>query len=120
MTLYVDNAYIEASVPNGSRTVTSKWCHLMSDLPGAQGTRELIAFAVSIGLRPSWIQKKGTPLEHFDLTTGVRWKAVRAGAVEIGYGHEGAALTQAKRTGAVFDLDAVRRGLAPAGEGREQ
>lgn len=103
MTVYIDDAHIPASVQNGARTHTSKWCHLMADT-----TDELVAFAVSIGLRPSWIQYRGTPKEHFDVTSGKRWQAVRNGAVEIHYGREGVALMRAKRDGVPFDLAAFR------------
>ena len=32
MTIYVDNLNLRASVKNGARTHTSRWCHLMSDV----------------------------------------------------------------------------------------
>ncbi|HKD75458.1 MAG TPA: DUF4031 domain-containing protein [Ktedonobacterales bacterium] len=41
--------------------------HLLSDIPGASGTTELLAFARSIGGRDAWIQGPGTYREHFDL-----------------------------------------------------
>lgn len=108
MTIYIDDALIPATVPNGSRSVTSKWSHLMSDLPGDEGTRELIAFARRLGMRPAWIQYRGTAKEHFDLTEGKRWQAIRLGAIQITYGHEGAALLAARRDGTAFDLQALR------------
>lgn len=40
-----------------------EFVHLVAD-----SHDELVAFAVSVGCRPSWIQKEGTPYEHFDLT----------------------------------------------------
>lgn len=58
-------------------------CHLWSDTPGERGTRELIEFAVAIGLRAAWIQKPGTDYEHFDLLASTRERAVRAGAIEV-------------------------------------
>ena len=77
MAVYVDNADILASVPNGNRVRTSHWCHMMADtLP------ELLAFAARIGLRRSWLQVKKSGV-HFDLTAGKRRQAVAAGAVEI-------------------------------------
>jgi preprotein translocase subunit YajC len=53
---------------------------------------ELHEFAAEIGLRRSWFQRGkrlGRPTEHdpagdhYDVTEGKRWAAVRAGAVEI-------------------------------------
>ena len=41
--------------------------HLVSDLPGEAGTAELVAFARGIGMRATWLQKAGTPHEHFDV-----------------------------------------------------
>ncbi len=41
--------------------------HLLSDLPGAAGTAELLAFARAIGGRDAWIQGAGTYREHFDI-----------------------------------------------------
>ena len=77
MAVYVDNADILASVPNGNRVHTSHWCHMMADtLP------ELLTFAARIGLRRSWLQVKKSGV-HFDLTAGKRRQAVAAGAVEI-------------------------------------
>lgn len=108
VTIYVDDALIPATVPNGSRSVTSKWSHLMCDITGPAGTRELISFAVRLGMRPAWIQYRGTAKEHFDLTEGKRWQAIRMGAVQISYGREGAALLAARRDGVPFDLEALR------------
>ena len=57
--------------------------HLESDQIGPEGRAELMAFARSIGLRPEWIQKAGTPDEHFDIFKGKLAAARRAGAVEV-------------------------------------
>ena len=77
MSVYVDNANIQASVQNGNRVHTSQWCHMMADtLP------ELLAFALRIGLRREWLQNKRSGV-HFDLTAGRRRQAVAAGAIEI-------------------------------------
>lgn len=59
-------------------------CHMMSTLAGEDGRRELVAFAATIGLRPGWIQRAGTELEHFDLTASRRAAAVDRGAREVG------------------------------------
>lgn len=91
MTVYVDDANIQASVQNGSRTHTSKWCHLIADTED-----ELHEFAARLGMRRSWFQQpKGIgslPLKpesrkaqnwHYDLTAPKRAMAVRLGAVEV-------------------------------------
>lgn len=78
MTVYVDDAYIQATVPNGRARHTSRWCHLTADT-----TEELVAFARRIGLRPTWIQYPGTWKEHFDVSEPKRRAAVAAGAVEV-------------------------------------
>jgi hypothetical protein len=80
MTIYVDDAFIQASVPHLGRMVTSQWCHMLSDTT----REELIAFAVSIGLRKSWLQDKPSGV-HFDVTEGKRRLAVVRGAIEISY-----------------------------------
>ena len=54
-----------------------KGCHLFADTDD-----ELVAFAVKIGLRREWLQQNRRR-NHFDLTEGMRKKAVVAGAVEI-------------------------------------
>lgn len=56
-------------------------CHLMAD-----SSVELLAMADSIGVQRKWIQKAGTPEEHFDICKSKRVLAVRAGAIEIGPG----------------------------------
>lgn len=82
MTVYVDNAGIEATVPNGSISHTSQWCHLTADTKD-----ELHAFAVGkLKLRRSYFQDKPRGLWHYDLTEGKRRQAVRLGAVETTYG----------------------------------
>jgi len=50
-------------------------CHLIAD-----SQEELLAMAKKIGLNPNWIQKKGQPEEHFDLTKRKREEALSAGA----------------------------------------
>lgn len=90
MTIYVDNMFIEATVGR----ITSKWCHLFSDL---NDTTELHAFAASIGLRRSWFQTKAGQEwgDHYDVTLGKRAAAVRRGAEEIGW-HEAAEIWAGK------------------------
>lgn len=98
MTVYVDDARIPARVGR----LEGRWSHLTAD------TREqLDAFAARLGLRPAWIQKAGTPLEHYDVTESKRQLAIRLGAVQI-TAREAGHQVVAKRDGHPFDLTAVR------------
>ena len=56
----------------------SESCHMIADT-----REELMEMAKRIGLKPSWIQKRGLPDEHFDLTRSKATLAVEAGAHEI-------------------------------------
>jgi hypothetical protein len=79
MTIYVDTAMIQASVPNGPRTHTSYWCHLMSDQLDPE---ELHLFAESIGMKRAWFQHSRSSVhDHYDVNLAKRRLAVRAGAV---------------------------------------
>lgn len=40
--------------------------HVLSDIPGPEGSKELRAFVVRYGLRPEWVQYAGTYREHHD------------------------------------------------------
>lgn len=71
--------------------------HCASTLPGEAGTQELLDFARRIGLRAEWIQKPGTPGEHFDLFDGRIGAAARAGAEEIAPREFVRVVVQAKR-----------------------
>ena len=51
-------------------------CHLVAD-----SVEELHAFAREIGLRAEWFQLGGMP--HYDLTAGMRAKAIKCGAQQI-------------------------------------
>jgi hypothetical protein len=53
-------------------------CHMIADTHA-----ELMAMAARLGLDPSWLQKAGTPREHFDLAASKRRLAVHDGAQEI-------------------------------------
>ena len=94
MTIYVDNLNLRAAVKNGSKTHTSRWCHLMTDSSDA----ELVAFAKRIGLKPQWLQDPGTFTSHFDVTETKRRAAVEAGAIEISWRDLGA-LLECRRMG---------------------
>lgn len=78
MSVFVDRAFIPASVPHRGRTVTSLWCHMAADT-----REELDEMADRIGLRRSWIQHPGTWKEHYDVTEPRRKSAVREGAIEV-------------------------------------
>ncbi len=93
MTVYVDDMQLAKVVG----PVDGVWSHLLSDLPGDDGRRELLAFADRLGLEARWIQKAGTATEHFDVTEPTRQRALALGAVPIRYGREVAAITMAKR-----------------------
>jgi len=54
----------------------SQGCHLAAD-----SIEELHEFAGRLGLMSSWFQSGSMP--HYDLTIGMRVKAVKLGAVEI-------------------------------------
>jgi Protein of unknown function (DUF4031) len=79
MTVWVDDAFIEASVPNGKVTHTSRWCHLVAD-----DLEELHDYARALGLKRSYFQDHPRH-PHYDVTEGKRRQAVRLGAVEIGW-----------------------------------
>ena len=51
-------------------------CHLIADT-----VEELHEFAAQLGLHRSWFQDHNIP--HYDLTTGMRQKAIRLGAVNV-------------------------------------
>lgn len=57
--------------------------HMMSDIPGEEGTRELLAFALRIGLKEEWIQHRGGSGEHFDLFDGAIGRAGKKGAIQL-------------------------------------
>lgn len=75
MMIYVDN--LMNCIKNNNWRY-SQSCHMIAD-----NTEELLRFAKSIGLKPQWIQFKGTYKEHFDLNTSKREKAIAAGAQSI-------------------------------------
>lgn len=51
-------------------------CHLVAD-----SVKELHEFARRLGLRHSWFQSRSLP--HYDLTIGMRFKAIKLGAIEV-------------------------------------
>jgi hypothetical protein len=71
-------AYVDALQPHEWRGRTVLWCHLIAD-----SLQELHAFAEAIGCKRSWFQN-AVSCPHYDLQSGLREKAVRAGALELG------------------------------------
>lgn len=53
-------------------------CHMKADT-----TEELLIMADKIGVARKWIQKLGTPHEHFDICLTMKKKAIQLGAVEV-------------------------------------
>ena len=74
MTIYVD--------PLMSFLRNKKWNHNKSCRLVADTLEELHSFAASTGMNMLWFQV-GSSFPHYDLTEGMRSKAVKAGAVEI-------------------------------------
>lgn len=70
MAVYVD----DMAAPFGRMVM----CHMLAD-----STEELLAMADRIGVARRWLQKAGTPREHFDIAKSKRVLAVAAGAREI-------------------------------------
>src|SRR5258708_25147305 len=69
-----------AEVRNGNTVHRSRWSHLTADT-----VEELHEFAVrKLGLKRSWFQDGRHP--HYDLTEGMRYKALRLGAQPVEYG----------------------------------
>jgi hypothetical protein len=98
MTVYVDDMRRVATV--GS--VRGTWSHLVAD-----SHPELMDMAARLGLDPRWIQHEGTVREHFDVTERHRARAVAAGAVEISYLQDLAAVIQRKRAAQPSAIDAA-------------
>ncbi len=59
-------------------------CHMIAD-----GSEELHAMALSIGVPRRWCQSEGTWKEHYDVCLAKRALAVDAGAVEIAWKEAG-------------------------------
>lgn len=87
MSTYVD----DMRAPYGRMVM----CHMLAD-----STEELLAMADRIGIARRWIQKEGTPLEHFDISLGKRALAVTHGAISISR-REAGKLTLARARGAL-------------------
>lgn len=68
--IYVDNERIQWR--------GKLWCHLVAD-----SLDELHAFAAELGLKRAWFQGKAS-YPHYDVTTGVRERALAMGAIAAG------------------------------------
>jgi hypothetical protein len=55
-----------------------KLCHMLADT-----SDELVAMADRIGVARRWIQKPGTPDEHFDIALSKRALAIQHGALLV-------------------------------------
>ena len=53
-------------------------CHMIADT-----SDELHEMANRIGLKAKWLQKAGTPSEHYDVCKQMRTRAIKLGAQEI-------------------------------------
>jgi hypothetical protein len=87
MAVYVDDASIPATVPNGRARHTSRWSHLFADTQ-----EELHEFAERLGLRRSYFQPgrprgdgRPSPHWHYDVTAGKRQQAIRLGAQPVSW-----------------------------------
>lgn len=70
--------------------------HVLSDLVGPAGGRELRTFVRGCGMRPQWVQYEDTYREHFDAHAHLADCLQRRGARLVG-NHEVGALLRAKR-----------------------
>ncbi|WP_420114529.1 DUF4031 domain-containing protein [Pseudactinotalea sp.] len=79
MSVYVDDMFRKATVPNGRRAVSSEWRHMEAD------TRESSTrWPTRSAFRRSYIQKPGHPVyEHYDVTRPMRARAIAAGAIPM-------------------------------------
>lgn len=68
MSVYVDDPIF----PFGGMMM----CHMVADT-----REELLAMVDNIGVQRKWIQKAGSPDEHFDICKSKRTKAIAAGAI---------------------------------------
>lgn len=80
MTVYVDEVRDWSVIAAARGLRHSHWCHLTADTE-----EELHRFALRLGLRRSWFQKKGEHdyRWHYDIVPTKRPQAVRMGAVEV-------------------------------------
>ena len=84
--------WLPAGVRRGDRMY-----HLLSDIAGREGSRELRAFAVPLGFRERWVQYPGSYREHFDVTARDAQTILARGDVRLLTNRELGALLAAKR-----------------------
>lgn len=72
MPVYVDNM----NAPFGKM----KMCHMIADTRA-----ELFEMVDKIGVQRRWIQCIGTYNEHFDICLSKKAKAIKYGAIEVGF-----------------------------------
>ena len=101
MTVYVDDWFEAATVPNGKRQVTGQWSHMYTgpwDDP-----EELHELAARIRLQRRWYQDerygKKWPSCHYDVTAPKRLAAINAGAVPVTWRQTGLIMPFARRIG---------------------
>lgn len=70
--------------------------HMLSDLHGDEGRKELLAMALLMGLPAKYLQKAGTEREHFDLFKGALRRAKLMG-IKVVTREELVAIIHAKR-----------------------
>lgn len=93
MSVYVD----DMRAPYGRLIM----CHMLAD-----STEELLAMADRIGVQRKWIQKQGTPDEHFDIALSKRALAVQHGAVEITWRQTGEIILERRRAARAHKVEA--------------
>lgn len=76
MPVYIDNFYITGAGNFGRM----KMSHMIADT-----TEELLEMVDKIGVKREWIQYPGTSREHFDVCMSARVKAIKAGAISVGF-----------------------------------
>lgn len=74
MAVFIDDMYLKPIGQYGRM----KMSHMIADT-----SEELLAMVDQIGLSRRWIQKVGTPQEHFDVSLSFRGKAILAGAIPV-------------------------------------
>lgn len=84
--------WLPAGVYRGERMY-----HVVSDIIGPEGSRELRAFVQRYGLRPEWVQYAGTYREHFDAREDTGLRMLEDGIARQATNRELGALLAAKR-----------------------
>lgn len=80
MAVYVDDVVDYTVIAKARRLRHTHWCHLTADTEA-----ELHEFAVRLGLKRAWYQRK-SPTDyrwHYDVTPTKRTRAVHLGAIEV-------------------------------------